>query len=59
MMTSERSKLESREFWKFALARRISREEFNRKPGQLSLQEWQKVWKVVRRLDRWESEGQQ
>jgi hypothetical protein len=54
MIYSERVKIEQREPWRFMLARRIAREEFNRKPGQLSLQEWQRVWKIVRRLDRWE-----
>jgi hypothetical protein len=56
MMYGERLKIEQREPWRFMLARRISREEYNRRPGELSLQEWRRVWRIVYQIDRRERE---
>jgi hypothetical protein len=59
MMTSEKAKLQSREFWLFSVARRLSREMYGRRPGDLSVPEWKTVWRYVYQIDRRERERAQ
>jgi hypothetical protein len=56
LLRSEVSKRESYEYWLFAQARRVCRELYGRRPGDVSTAEWKKVWRHVYEIDRRERE---
>jgi hypothetical protein len=55
MMTSERSKIEARELWRYDRARRLALRHFGKTPGKLSVEQWQRVWRMVAELERIEA----